>query len=55
MWIWLVAVLILGFILIMSNQESIEAREIEFEIDEEDDLIEEFLILDLLDEEDEEE
>ena len=33
MWIWLVAVLILGYILIMSSQESIEAREIELEID----------------------
>ena len=54
MWIWLVAGLILGFILIISNQESTEARESEVEIDEEDDLLEEFLIIDLLDEEEEE-
>ena len=54
-WIWLVAALILGFILIVSNQESTEASVSELELDEEDELIEEFLIIDLLEEEEEEE
>ena len=51
MWIWLVGALILGFLLILSNQDSTEAPTIE--MDEEDDLLEEFLIIDLLDEEEE--
>ena len=54
MWVWFVAALILTFILIVSNQESTEERVDELEIDDEDDLIEEFLIIDLLDEEEEE-
>ena len=53
MWIWLVVALILGFIIILSNQESTEARASELELDEEDELLEEFLIIDLLDEEEE--
>ncbi len=73
MWIWLVAGLILGFILIFANQSKTDASEkpqkqkaiglqlgeiddryLE-EFDEDDELLEEFLILDLLDEEEEEE
>ena len=73
MWIWLVAGLILGFILIFANQsktdasekpqkqkaidlqlEEIDDRYVD-EFDEEDELLEEFLIFDLLDEEEEEE
>ena len=51
MWIWLVAALILGFIIISSNRESTETRPSEFYLDEDDELIEEFLIIDLLEEE----
>jgi hypothetical protein len=73
MWIWLVAGLILGFILIFANQSKTDAsekprkqkaiglqlREINDryleEFDEDDKLLEEFLIIDLLDEEEDEE
>ena len=72
MWIWLVAGLILGFILIFANQSKtdtsersqkkkvsglqlgeIDDRYVEL-FDEEDELLEEFLMIDLLDEEEEE-
>ena len=73
MWIWLVAVLILGYLLIFSNQSKTDASEkkrkkeatslqlgeiddryVEL-LDEDDEMLEEFLIIDLLDEEEEEE
>ena len=50
----MVVALILGFILIITNQESTEMRSNELELDEEDELLEEFLIIDLLEEEEEE-
>ena len=73
MWIWLVAGLILVYLLIFSTQiktdtretpqkkkvSSLQLREIDDHyvelFNEEDDLLEEFLIIDLLDEEEEEE
>ena len=73
MWIWLVAGLILVYLLIFSTQKKTDTREIPQKkkvyglqlremddryvelFDEEDDLLEEFLIIDLLDEEEEEE
>ena len=54
MWIWLLAALILGSILIYSNRETTETRASEMEMNEDDELIEEFLIIDLLEEEEEE-
>ena len=71
MWIWLVAGLILVYLMILANQpktdtneswkkkvSGLQGREIDDRnlelFDDEDDLIEEFLIIDLLDEEDEE-
>jgi hypothetical protein len=72
LWVWLVAVLVLGYLLILANQKPTDVNEkpqnkkpngsqlgemddryVEF-FDEEDELIEEFLIIDLLDEEEEE-
>ena len=64
MWVWLVAGLVLVFLFILSSQSKNNATStVEFQefddgsglMDEEDELVEDFLLMDLLDEEDEEE
>lgn len=61
MWIWIIAGVIFGFLMIISintSKERLNASEVKNEVfdkelNNEDDIFEEFLILDLLDEEEE--
>ena len=61
MWIWIIVGVIFGFLMIISintSKERLNASEVKNEVfdkelNDEDDLFDEFLILDLLDEEEE--